>query len=302
MRDPRLSDIIRPGIDGNIVILGFPHDKGVGINGGRVGAAQGPARFRFWLERYGTLYNPENQIDLSPLSITDAGDIPANLSLEDAHTALAVKTQDILKAGGIPFVVGGGNDQSYPNASALLSHCAGQAVGVVNVDAHLDVRPTKDGQAHSGSPFRLLLEDPRFPGGNFVEFACQGSQCSKEHTDYVENKGARILWLEKALKYGEPDMAFREILGQLNWKCSSIFASFDLDSVRDAPGVSCPAIHGLSSSNALSIAQIAGRHPAVTLFDLSEYNPIIEDERTGRLAVAMFYYFCLGFASRKHLS
>lgn len=302
MKDPRVSDIIRPGIDGNIVVLGFPHDKGVGINGGRMGAAHGPARFRYWLESYGTIYNPENQIDLSSLSITDAGDIPASLSLEEAHAALAEKTQEILKVGGIPFVVGGGNDQSYPNASALLGHRVGQAVGVINVDAHLDVRPTIEGRAHSGSPFRLLLEDPRFNGENFVEFACQGSQCSKEHAEYVEKKSARILWLGTALKHGEPDMAFRETLGQLNWKCPSIFVSFDLDSVRDAPGVSCPSIHGLTSHNALSIAEISGRHPAVTLFDLSEYNPVIEDERTGRLAVSMFYYFCLGFASRKKSS
>ncbi len=80
--------------------------------------------------------------------------------------------------GGIPFVVGGGNDQSYPNASALLAHvqssvgwvdhaidiqrlltlCSGK-VGVINIDAHLDVRPKKEGRVHSGSPFRLLLED-----------------------------------------------------------------------------------------------------------------------------------------------
>lgn len=33
------------------------------------------------------------------------------------------------------------------------------SVGVVNIDAHLDVRPLKDGKVHSGSPFRLLLED-----------------------------------------------------------------------------------------------------------------------------------------------
>jgi hypothetical protein len=32
-------------------------------------------------------------------------------------------------------------------------------LGVINIDAHLDVRPKKDNLVHSGSPFRLLLED-----------------------------------------------------------------------------------------------------------------------------------------------
>lgn len=293
------TNFTRPGMNGNVVILGFPHDKGVAINGGRVGAACGPERFRFWLRRFAMSFDPEKNIDLSALAITDAGDIPSDLQHGEAHTALSAKTLEILKAGGVPFVVGGGNDQSYPNASALLSHRTGQSVGVVNVDAHLDVRPLKDGQAHSGSPFRLLLEDPRFQGKNFVEFASQGSQCSREHAEYAKSRGAHILWLDHIQEKGDPVTAFRETLGNLAWQCDSIFVSFDLDSVCDAPGVSCPAVIGLSARDALSIAELAGRHPAVDVFDLSEYNPTIESEKTGRLAAAMFYHFCLGFASRK---
>ena len=301
MTNAHLQDIILPGTNGEIVLLGFPYDKGVAINGGRVGAAKGPELFRFWLKRYGTLYNPERNIDLSLLSITDAGDIPSNLSHENAHTALADKTREILRSGGIPFVVGGGNDQSYSNAKALLSHYTGQTVGVINVDAHLDVRPLKEGQAHSGSPFRQLLEDPRFRGENFIEFACQGSQCSREHADYVKSKGAHILWLDKVQEHGSATAKFRETLGRMAWRCPSVFVSFDLDSVSSAQGVSCPSAIGLGASDALAIAEIAGRHPAVSLFDLSEYNPLIESEQTGRLAAALFYFFCLGFVSRKTL-
>ncbi len=54
---------------------------------------------------------------------------------------------------------------------------------MVNIDAHFDVRPLKDGKAHSGSPFRLMLEDVLWAEarGHFVEFASQGGQCSAEH-------------------------------------------------------------------------------------------------------------------------
>lgn len=34
------------------------------------------------------------------------------------------------------------------------------------------------GQVHSGSPFRLMLEDSRWRG-KFVEFAAQGNQCAQ---------------------------------------------------------------------------------------------------------------------------
>ena len=38
--------------------------------------------------------------------------------------------------------IGGSNDQSYPNVSALLGN-APNKVGVINIDAHFDVRPLK---------------------------------------------------------------------------------------------------------------------------------------------------------------
>lgn len=103
-------------------------------------------------------------------------------------------------------------------------------IGVINIDAHLDVRPLKDGLAHSGSPFRQLLEDERFaaavnggaaavdgeegegadadaagavrkqprPLALFAEFAAQGNQCSQQHADFVTHThGQRIYWLSE---------------------------------------------------------------------------------------------------------
>ena len=71
-------------------------------------------------------------------------------------------------------------------------------VGVINIDAHFDVRPLLDGkEPHSGSPFRQLLEDERFDGRNFVEFAAQGNQCSAEHVSYLHSKHANIVWMSQ---------------------------------------------------------------------------------------------------------
>jgi formiminoglutamase len=79
----------------------------------------------------GTLVNAEYNLDLRyeisflvnlqrTIAISDAGDIPEGLSLEDAHDALRRKVSEIISNGGIPFVIGGGNDQSYPNASGWM--------------------------------------------------------------------------------------------------------------------------------------------------------------------------------------
>lgn len=302
--DVRLADIIGLGNKGQVVLLGFPHDTGVELNGGRAGARHGPEKFRHWMRRYGTAYNPEWGVDLSRITISDDGDVPPDLPLDQAHIVLTERVSAVLRAGGIPFVVGGGNDQSYPNACALLDHHPDTQLGVINVDAHLDVRPLKDGKAHSGSPFRLLLEDSRFSGKHFIEFGSQGSQASREHADYVKARQGSILWLSRVSGGDAAVEQFRSALGHLAWECGPLFVSFDMDAIRasEAPGVSCPGVMGLRAKEAVDMAFIAGGHPQVALFDLSEYNPLIEDERTGRLAVAMFYHFWLGMASRKGAS
>jgi formiminoglutamase len=241
----------------------------------------------------------------------------------------------VLQSGShvVCFSVGGSNDQSYPNAAALMNSLGHGKIGVVNIDAHLDVRPLKEGKAHSGSPFRQLLEDVRFsssiadvdaegrPQLQFLEFAAQGSQCSRAHADFVtRTHRQRIDWLSdvrlRAAQFPPPALGqhgfaapvlhqhgvgavFEQSLESLAGEV--LFVSFDLDSVSgaDAPGVSCPGTVGLTAQEALDMCFVAGRHPRVRLFDLSEFNPLADDYRTGRLVANMYYFFAQGLAQRQ---
>lgn len=184
MADKRLRDIIKSGQnlqDADVVIIGFPYDEGVRRNGGRVGAAKGPDAFRTIMLRL-CASDSHRGIDLSRLRVVDGGNIAENLGLEEAHSQLEASVVEALKSGAVPFVVGGGNDQSFANARALM-RASQRQVAVINVDAHLDVRELKEAKCHSGSPFRQMIEDPLWQqvGGKFVDFGAQGSQCSLEH-------------------------------------------------------------------------------------------------------------------------
>ena len=56
----------------------------------------------------------------SELKVSDGGDISYDLSLEKAHEQLEERVSALLEKDKIVFVVGGGNDQSYANARALM--------------------------------------------------------------------------------------------------------------------------------------------------------------------------------------
>ncbi|KAL0487679.1 formiminoglutamase [Acrasis kona] len=305
MSDVRVGELIQNKENASrgdhIAIIGFPHDEGVRRNGGRVGAARGPENFRKLLKRTGTVINPEFNLDCTNTKIIDLGDVAEDLDFDSSHSTLRQKVSQAISVGSIPFVIGGGNDESYSNAAGLIENVKDiSRVAVINIDAHLDVREQKDGLEHSGSPFRLLLETKGFKGSNFIEFAAQGSQCSVQHAEFITKQhNGQIFWLNNLRSNTNGiDKQFETLLNSLD--VDHIFFSFDLDSVQssDAPGVSCPSPIGLTAYEALRLCFIAGSNPKVSLMDLSEYNPLIEDYRTAKLVTQMFYYFVMGFTSR----
>lgn len=301
--DPRMGSLLTGSADGDVTVVGFPFDVGCTRNGGRAGADGGPAAFRRFVPKLGCAVNPEFGCDLRGIRLGDAGDAHGE-TLEAAHADLTARVTQVLRAGAVPFVVGGGNDQSYANARALLDTKGDSQVSVVNIDAHLDVRPPLEGGVrHSGSPFWLLLNDADFDGV-FTEFACQGMQCSAEHASFVTGHGGKLVWLSELLgTAGAPSATpsvcarFQDVLDSSPGK---VFVSFDIDSIRssDCPGVSCPATIGLTADHALRLCYLAGKHPRVAMVDVSEMNPAVEGYRTPRLVAFMLYHFLLGLSQR----
>ena len=281
MDDPRLGDLI---VDSNpdITLIGFASDQGCIDNGGRPGAKEAPHEVFKFLPRVGVLDNREFNINLSNIRLSIKGIVNTH---SDLKQMVSEACQD-----SIPIIVGGSNDQSFPNALGLISKYPN--LDVINIDAHLDVRP---GKGHSGSPFQQLLNCPQFQG-NFYEYATQGSQSSGAHVDFVKSKGGVIIWLNTITS-----STFKEIISMGS---NPLFVSFDIDSIRscEAPGVSCPGTMGLTAEEALMICFTSGASKRVVALDISEFNPKIENNITLRLVTQMIYYFILGFRIRQKIN
>jgi formiminoglutamase len=80
-----------------------------------------------------------------------------------------------------------------------------------------------------------------------------------------------------------------------------MYLSLNLETFfESAMGVSTPCLNGgLSTEEALEICYFAGLYgDKVAAVDICEYNPYVEDWKTGRLVATMFYYFTLGLSQR----
>jgi len=71
-----------------------------------------------------------------------------------------------------------------------------------------------------------------------------------------------------------------------------------LENIEAAVGVSTNCLNGgLKTEEAIEICYLSGLLATkLVAFDISEYNPFVEDWRTGRLVATMFYYFTMGLS------
>src|SRR5215510_2704526 len=161
----------------DVVLLGCPQDEGVRRNKGRVGAKDAPDAIRRCLYRY---------VTIEGLNFFDLGNTIIQDTLEATHDAHQEVVRQVLRDGKRLIVLGGGNDVSYPDCSALAIETEGDILAF-NMDAHFDVRA--DEPRNSGTPYRQLLEEGHVKPENFYIIGYQHYANSPTYIRYFEEKG-----------------------------------------------------------------------------------------------------------------
>jgi formiminoglutamase len=302
--DPRLGEVIEswsgglPALrPGRAVLLGFPQDEGVRRNHGRTGAAEAPNAIRHWLDRL-TVWDGQGDIDLARQPPLDLGNLRIEGPLENTQAALGEVVGAILQSGAIPIVLGGGHETAYGHYLGYVA--SGRRAGIINLDAHLDIRPLAQGQGHSGTPFRQALEHPRqpLPGPQYVCLGAQPHSVSRQHLQEARQRECVIRWCDEVRGYLE-----QHFLGECERLAAvgcQVYVSIDADVVHAAevPGVSAPNVAGISGREVLYCARRAGQTSAVSSLDLVEINPRHDvDGRSARWAALVVWHFLVGLAS-----
>jgi formiminoglutamase len=303
--DPRLGDVtyrwdgepyaIRAG---QPVLIGFPCDEGVRRNQGRVGAGLAPYAIRGRLYRL-TTWDAPAAVDLAGLGLADVGNVAVGKDLGNAQRKLGTVVTGIFRAGGVPVILGGGHETAYGHYLGYVG--AGLECGIINVDAHLDVRPYPDGP-HSGSAFRQAMELACHPlrPGRYVVIGAQRQSVAREHLRFVEEHGGRVHWLRDDGGDEAVDVLAEE-LRRLGGECDAVMVTVDADAFRqsEVPGASAPSPVGLEAAVWPRIALLAGADPRVRSLEVVEVNPRYDrDSQTARWAALGVRQFLVGLARR----
>jgi formiminoglutamase len=303
--DPRLGEVIElwhgdPAAvaPGRAVLLGFPQDEGVRRNGGRTGAAAAPDAIRRCLYRLTPSDCPAN-IHLRDPAPLDLGNLRVSEDLEESQTALGQIVAAVLRNGAVPIVLGGGHETAYGHFLGYVNDS--RRVGIINVDAHLDVRPLANGNGHSGSPFRQALEHPThpLPGECYVCLGAQPHSVSCQHGLFAHEHGCSVRWCDE-VRYSL-ERHFVDEYNRLRAAGCQIYVTIDADAIRaaDVPGVSAPNVSGLSGVEVAACARLAGSLAQVASLDLVEISPRLDrDDQSARWAALIIWNFLIGLASR----
>lgn len=274
----RWHTIVRAAADPapGVTLVGFCSDEGVRRNGGRVGAAGGPAELRRALA---------NLAEPTAL-IADAGDvIVRGADLEGAQERLGLAVASILGAGGVPVVLGGGHEVahgSYQGWRRRLDAGAGERWGVLNLDAHLDLRHAS--HSTSGTSFLQMAVGETAAGRDFRYAVAGVSQTANTRIlfERAAELGVRVLHDE----WCEPE-AVVEFVGDVLADVDRVHLSLDLDVLPPwvAPGVSAPAAVGVPLPEVRTALRMVAESGKLGLLEVAELNPLLDlDARTARAA------------------
>jgi formiminoglutamase len=278
-----------------VALAGFASDAGVLRNRGRTGAAEGPAALRRMLANLAWHGGPQARL-------YDAGDVAcAGDALEEAQADYAQCVAGLLRSGHFVIGLGGGHEIAWAAYRGIAQALAGdprlERLGIVNFDAHLDLRrPAEPGRGTSGTPF-LQIAEARAAAGLPFRYLCLGAS-APANTPALFERAAR-LGAEVVHDVDAGDAAAEATLARFIADSSAVYLTFCLDVLPPAvaPGVSAPSGLGVALHRAVALLRrvlldCAHGRPGskLVMADVAELSPRHDpDGRTARVAARLVH-------------
>ncbi|MBM3201427.1 MAG: formimidoylglutamase [Chlamydiae bacterium] len=258
-------------------IIGFSSDEGVLRNQGNIGAHEGPDAIRKSLARLPVHFDK---------SIYDFGNIFCrDKNLEKSQEALSEIIHLLHKQGLKPLIFGGGHEVAYAHFLGLSKAYPKEPFGIINLDAHFDLRPLVNHQGTSGTSFLQMAKKRAQENLPFNYLAIGIQQLGNTQELFDE---ARKHYVEYVLA-NEIDKA-RDRIEKFLQNHQKIYLSLCLDVFASpfAPGVSAPQPLGLFPNEVRSIIEMVAKSGKSIGFDIAELNPKKDiQETTAQLAALM---------------
>lgn len=271
----------------DVVLLGFCCDTGVNRNLGRIGAKDGPIAIRKILANLPISFSEK-------IILKDVGDIGCiDDDLKQAQFVLSEAVAKIINGGGFSIVLGGGHEVTYGHYMGIKKALKGDKIGVINIDAHLDIRATVDGTGNSGTSFYQIAEDCKNQGDDFQYLAIgiQETSNTRALINYALSNDVNIIYADEVQNNHLERV--KVIITAFSKQVDHIYLTIDMDAFAApyAPGVSAVSYNGIVPDHVFfSIYSTIIHLPNLRTVDIAELNPDHDiDNRTARLGASLLF-------------
>lgn len=257
-----------------VKLLSFCTSLGVQRNKGRVGSELAPNIIK---------ENMANFAVFDDFSFDDVANIDNFSSLEQGDEILYKKCLALLKDDNYCVILGGGHESSLAPIKAALDYK--KSIGVINLDAHFDVRKQK--LHSSGNSFYKAYEYAKSKNYEY-NYLCIGV-----------NKLSNTQALFNTIKQMKAEYILNTNMHELDTKLKAfldkndfIYLSIDIDvfSLSIAPAVSAPNVFGINLEQALKALDMIFKSKKLIMSDVCEFNPKYDiDKHTAKLAAFLAY-------------
>jgi formiminoglutamase len=265
------------------------------------GTDEAPDAVRDCLSEYASLASED---DLGPgqLQVADMGDVSIHMTdtRRSQQTMESTLTQLYRRSPGfIPILIGGDHSVAAPSFRAFSS-AHGERLGLIDFDAHNDLRdPAMEGQA-SSTPFRQLIDGGFVRGVNATQVGLHGFLSSPSLKDYGDRKGLLMISARETRARGIHDV-LDSALERASARTDGIYVSLDIDVMDPAfvLGTNSPCSGGLAPTEILEAVRRLGASPLVRALDIVEVDPLKDLKgMTSRLVAMIVIHFLGGVRER----
>jgi len=176
---------------------------------------------------------------------------------------LQERNERIVNEGHFPVILGGEHSLTWAAVKGV-SEAIGQKIGIVQVDAHADLRDSYQGRVHShASVMNLLVQDGHRLASIGVRAICEEEKKTREkYSVFFQDAGELVRANVSAIDLPSD---FPEL----------VYLSFDLDGLDPSvmPAVGTPVPGGLSYYQSIDLVKSALKGRTCVGMDLVELSP-----------------------------
>lgn len=269
-----------------IALIGFCCDEGVIRNKGIPGAKDAPDVIRKACCNFPVIAPHIVMVDCGNVFCDDA-------RLEDAQELLGSYINNIRNNGYLPVVIGGGHEVAYANFSGIVPLLPAQEFGIINFDAHFDLRQPVNAVATSGTGIAQIKSYCKAHANpmHYLAIGIQQYSNTKRLFDTADEMDA-VYFLAENFCDDQLDHIIAVVNGIIaNADVLQLTIDMDVFAAAYAPGVSAAAFNGIQPNSMfkrlLRHIVLSGKVASV---DIAETNPSRDiDNRTARLAASLIF-------------